>query len=132
MQSWHEHGVMKQIERMLCASTAHVMMVTLPRIIIVDGVKSPDALEFTVPPESIPPDMYAKAHAIVRRASTDIWSDWATDNGGRYVFYVLSQTQKDFSKLTSHMIRRCVLSAVGYEHARPPGRECVQCIMNNE
>ena len=123
---------MKQIERMLCASTAHVMMVTLPRIIIVDGVKSPDALEFTVPLSSIPPDMYAKAHAIVRRASTDIWSDWATDNGGRYVFYVLSQTQKDFSKLTSHMIRRCVLSAMHNELARPPGRECVQRTMHNE
>ena len=95
----------------LNASTEHVLNTSLPSLIHHDGYRAPDRLHFHIPIEHISTETRKRARAIVEKAEHNITRVWVEENGrGRHVYYVLSQSQTKFTKITDALIKRRVLA----------------------
>ena len=101
---------MLRIGDALRASTAYVLNHSLPKIITLDGINAPDELNFTVPVNWIPASMYANALSIVVNAARCVNKTYLAGgppDGGKTVYYVLSQSHHDYKDLTKSLIARC-------------------------
>ena len=95
----------------LNASTEHVLNTSLPSLLHHDGYRSPDRLLYHIPIEHISIETRKRAHAIVQKAEHNIARRWVEENGcGKHVYYVLSQSQTKFTKITEALINRRVLA----------------------
>ena len=100
----------------LNASTEHVLNTSLPSLIRNDGYRAPDRLYYHIPLEHISTDTRKKAQLIVQHAEKNIAQYWVVeeDGGGRYVYYVLSQSQKNYNRITLALIKRHALIQITY------------------
>ena len=97
-----------RLRNSLNASTEHVLNTSLPSLIRNDGYRAPDRLHYHIPLEHISTDTRKKAQLIVQHAEKNISKYWVVeeDGGGRHVYYVLSQSQKNYNRITPALIKR--------------------------
>ena len=99
-ESWHNWGIMMRLRGMLRGSTKTVLTTTLPHVLQMDALLMPDDLNFTLPVQWIPPQTYARAAALVQGGE-----DTVQRSLGNY--YVLSQSNTVYKKLTKALIAKC-------------------------
>ena len=68
-EGWHQTGVMRRLKNELNASTEHVLNKSLAKVITLDGINAPDALERSVPKEWISPSLYEDAFKYINDLS---------------------------------------------------------------
>ena len=108
----------------LNASTEHVLNTSLPSLLHHDGYRSPDRLLYHIPIEHISTETRKRARAIVEKAEHNITRLWMEENGrGRHVYYVLSQSQTKFTKITEALKERCPVDCL--KHGTPESMKCV-------
>ena len=104
MQSWH-NLLRLRLKHSFCASTEHVLNVSLPLLIRRDGRAAPDRLDFTVPLARINTETYRQA--LVIATGDGQWSRQWLAQEGKFVYYVLSQSQSRYPVLSAALIARC-------------------------
>ena len=83
---------------------------SLAKVITLDGINAPDALERSVPKEWISPSLYEDAFKYINDADKYIMRKPMVRNAdgtvSHDVYYVLSQSQKTFKKISASLIDR--------------------------
>ena len=109
-EGWHQTGVTRRLKNELNASTEHVLNKSLAKVITLDGINAPDALERSVPKEWISPSLYEDAFKYINDADKYIMRKPMVRNAdgtvSHDVYYVLSQSQKTFKKISASLIDR--------------------------
>ena len=105
-ENWHNVGVMQVLAGELRGSTEYVLTEALPKVMKLDGAGRPDELNFKIPIVWVRPGLYKKAYEIVKEKDKFFYTELTST--GRLVYYVLSQSQTRYKKISDTLVSKSV------------------------